>query len=285
MPVNGYPESDKTIEFLRSTPLKFVCAWSQETTMRACPMHDHAVMELVYHPSGHGVTTLGDGTALAYGEGGVVLYSAQIPHDQTPSQAGADVCVHVQVSRRVAALFPKSVYYPPVSDPYVGEEFWSLSRTSPQPDAALGAVLDLRVTALLLRLHVAANTREQALDPQTAYLQKARQFLQDHFATVPNVAAVAEHVGVSEDYLRHLFQQREGTTLNQVLTRVRIERAKDLLRHSRLPLKAVAEQCGFQNERYFCTRFAAVTGLTPGGFRNQPRGPRPPPLPGELNAS
>jgi AraC-like DNA-binding protein len=281
MPRNGSPSSARALQLLRATPPKFVCAWSQEITLRPCPMHDHDVIELVYHPSGRGVTQLANGTSLAYSEGGVVLYSAQVKHDQKASQPGADVCVHVQVSKRVAALFPSATYYPPVSDPYVGEEFWSLSRTPPQPDEALGAVLDLRVTALLLRLHIAENLREQALDPQTAYLQKARQYLQEYFATVPNAAVVAEHVGVSEDYLRHLFREREGTTLNQVLTRIRIERAKELLRHSRLPLKAVAELCGFQNERYFCTRFAAFAGLTPGKVRNQPRGPKPPPLPGE----
>ncbi len=282
MPRNGSHSSSSALQLLRgTTPLKFVCAWSQETTLRPCPMHDHAVIELVYHPTGQGATSLADGTTLSYGAGGVVLYSAHVAHDQTPNQPGADVCVHVQVPAPVAKLFPPAAYYPPVSDPYVGEEFWSLSRTPPQTDASLGAVLDLRVTALLLRLHVAASIRDQAGDLQSVYLQKARQYLREHFATMPDVAAVAVHVGVSEDYLRHLFQKREGSGINQALTRIRIERAKELLRHSRLPLKAVAEQCGFQNERYFCTRFATLAGLTPSEFRNQPRGPRPPPLPGE----
>lgn len=281
MPRNGSSAPDRLQRLLRAQPLRFVCAWSQETTLRPCPMHDHAVIELVYHPTGRGVTGLAGGTSLSYAPEGVVLYSAHVAHDQTPAQPGADVCVHVEASRAVAALLPAAAYYPPVSDPYVGEEFWSLSRTPAQTDASLAGVLDLRATALLLRVLVAAGQHAEAPDSQAAYIQRAKHYLRDHFATIPDMAAVATHVGVSEDYLRHLFKDREGRSLNQTLNRMRLERAKELLRHSRLPLKAIAEQCGFQNDRYFCTRFTTGVGLTPGEFRNQPRGPKPPPLPGE----
>lgn len=281
MPRHAAPSADRALRLLRTSPLKFVCAWSQETTLRRCPMHDHAVIELVYHPTGQGETSLTDGTTLTYGAGGVVLYSAHVAHDQTPSRPGSDVCVHVQVPSAVASLFPPAIYFPPISEAYIGEEFWSLSRTTRQADASLAAVLDLRVTALLLRLYAAAHIREHTGSPQSLYIQKSRQYLRDHFASIPDVMSVAAHVGLSEDYLRHLFQKHEGVGINQFLTRIRIERAKELLRHSRLPLKDIAEQCGFQNERYFCTRFTAITGLTPGRFRNQPRGPKPPPLPGE----
>lgn len=273
---------DPLARLLGERALTFVCAWSQEAA-RPCPRHDHPVMELVYHPSGTGVTSLDDGTTLAYAEGGVVAYAARVAHDQTPSQRGAEVCVQLKVPRAVAAQLPKAEYYAPLSDPYVGEEFWSLSRTATQPDPSLRAVLNLRVTALLLRLHVSAKQRDAAPDPQADYLQRARHYLQSHFATIPHVASVAEHAGVSEDYLRHLFRERAGTSLNQEINRLRVERAKELLRHSRLPLKVIADQCGFQNERYFCTRFAAIAGVTPGAFRHQPRGPRPPPLPGEAD--
>jgi AraC-like DNA-binding protein len=214
-----------------------------------------------------------------------VLCSARVAHDQTPTQPGSDVCVHAEVPKCVAALLPAAVAFSALSDPYVGEEFWSLSRTPPEVGAGLRAVLDLRATALLLRLLVADRQHAYAADVQASYVQRARQFIQENFAASPDVATVAAHVGVSPDYLRHLFQQREGTTLNQMLNRVRIERAKELLRHSRLPLKNIAAQCGFQTDRYFCTRFAAAAGLTPGEFRNQPRGPRPPPLPGENSST
>ena len=281
MPLIGSTSHAELARLLRARPPRFVCAWSQETTLKACLMHDHPVMELVYHPTGSGVTGLADGSALAYDPDTVVLYTSHMAHDQTPSEIGADVCVHLELTPSLEKRLPAAAAFAPSGDPYVGEEFWSLSRTPPGIGPGLQAVLDLRVSALLLRLLVSGKSPGQEADPQAVHVRRARRFLRDHFARSPDVAEVAKHVGVSPDYLRHTFRQRMHTTLNKELTRIRLERAKELLRHSRLPLKDIAAQCGFQNDRYFCTRFAALTGLTPGGFRNQPHGPKPPPLPGE----
>ena len=68
-------------------------------------MHEHEVMELVYHPSGEGISSLEDGTEIFYSDRSVVLYSARVPHDQTPSRPGADVCIHLNVPSKAADLF------------------------------------------------------------------------------------------------------------------------------------------------------------------------------------
>nr|MBA2480337.1 helix-turn-helix transcriptional regulator [Planctomycetota bacterium] len=51
------------------------------------------------------------------------------------------------------------------------------------------------------------------------------------------------------------------------LTEVRIERAKDLLMRSIMPLDDIAAHCGFANTPYFCTVFRAMTGTAPGRYR------------------
>lgn len=285
MPLTGLNPHAELVRIVRAKPPRFVCAWSQETTLKVCPMHDHPVLELVYHPTGSGLTALADGTAIAYEPEAVVLYASHVAHDQTPAEIGADVCVHLELPAALEKRLPAATVFAPSGDPYVGEEFWSLSRTPPDIGPGLQAVLDLRAAALLLRLLVSGKTPDDTTDPQAAHVKRAKQFLQDNFARSPDVAEVAAHVGVSPDYLRHTFRRRMRTTLNQELTRIRLERAKELLRHSRLPLKDIAAQCGFQNDRYFCTRFAQIEGMTPGEFRNQPRSAVPPFNPAGPNES
>ena len=56
-------------------------------------------------------------------------------------------------------------------------------------------------------------------------------------------------------------------SLKAWLGRVRLERARELLTHSPLPIKAIARACGFQNERYFTTCFRRAFGQPPGAFR------------------
>ena len=188
------------------------------------------------------------------------------------------VCIHLNVPSKAADLFPAADCFAHFSDPSIGEEFWSLSRAIPMSGSPTSCILDLRVTALLLRLCAISESEIRISDPQKVFVQNARQFMQEHFGSIHCVAEVARHVGVSEDYLRHLFQRLEGISMTQYLARLRLDRAKDLLRHSRLPLKSIASQCGFQTDRYFCTRFLAYTGLSPLAFRKQPGGPRPPDL-------
>ena len=72
---------------------------------------------------------------------------------------------------------------------------------------------------------------------------------------------------VSHDYLRHCFKDRYRGSLAGWLSEVRIERAKELLVHSRLPLKTVAAMCGFANERYFSSVFRKREACAPGEFR------------------
>jgi AraC-like DNA-binding protein len=241
-------------------------------------MHEHEVMELVYHPSGEGISCLEDGTEIFYSDRNVVLYSARVPHDQTPSRPGADVCIHLNVPSKAADLFPVADCFAHLSDPSIGEEFWSLSRAIPMSGSPTSCILDLRVTALLLRLRAISESEIRISDPKRVFVQSARQFMQEKYSSIDSVADVARHTGVSVDYLRHLFQSLEGISMTQYLAQLRIDRAKDLLRHSRLPLKVIASQCGFQTDRYFCTRFHACTGMSPLAFRKQPGGPRPPDL-------
>lgn len=236
-------------------------------------------MELVYHPSGEGVSRLEDGTEINYSDDSVVLYSAEVLHDQTPSRPGADVCIHLRLPPKAARMFPRADCFQQISDPWIRQEFWSLARDIPQTGSPISCILDLRVTALLLRLCMISKAGAAISNPQEALVQQARQFLQERFASVSCMSEVARHTGVSEDYLRHLFREREGISMMKYLARIRLERAKKLLRHSRLPLKAIASECGFGTDRYFCSRFQSQTGMSPITFRKQPAGPRPPDLP------
>jgi len=69
--------------------------------------------------------------------------------------------------------------------------------------------------------------------------------------------------------LRHLFIEHGGPGLNRLLNQTRIERVKELLVHSRLPIKEIASMSGFKTERYLSTRFKQFTGVGPSAFRRE----------------
>jgi AraC-like DNA-binding protein len=58
-----------------------------------------------------------------------------------------------------------------------------------------------------------------------------------------------------------------GLSPMQMVTQLRMERAKDLLLHSNHTLQAIAEAVGYQTSFAFSDAFLRYTGRRPGRFR------------------
>jgi len=263
--------TQQTIALLRQSPLRFVCGW-RGSTGGYFPMHSHPVVELVYHPRGSGMTAFEDGRKIRFQPHGTVIYPARLRHDQRMSTPGIDVCLHVGAP---GDWLPEPLYIPPDgpgtkrADRFVRTEFLHLAQV--RPDASRRVELDLRITALVARLlqlgPLAAH--ENPSDTPETHVDRARQFISENYARITSAGEVARHVGVSEDYLRHLFIEHGGPGLNRLLNQTRIERVKELLIHSRLPIKEIASLSGFKTERYLSTRFKQLTGVGPSTFRRE----------------
>lgn len=117
------------------------------------------------------------------------------------------------------------------------------------------------LAALAARFHGAAADRRIA---------RIKEYVLAHHAD-PDllVETVAAGVGLSESYLCTLFKQACGVTVKDHLTRVRIEKAKELLRETADKLQAVALQVGFRDANYFSTVFKREVGITPREWRER----------------
>jgi len=68
--------------------------------------------------------------------------------------------------------------------------------------------------------------------------------------------------------LYRAFQSEFGCSPGDYLTRYRIQRARELLRHSALPIGAVAASVGFQDPLYYSRAFRRETGESPSAWRS-----------------
>src|SRR5262249_11945459 len=82
---------------------------------------------------------------------------------------------------------------------------------------------------------------------------------------------VLQHVPVSQRVLERKFRHLLGRTPKAELLRVQVARGKELLGETDLPLKAIADRCGFASERYFSDAFLRLTGIRPSSFPRQCR--------------
>jgi AraC-like DNA-binding protein len=78
-----------------------------------------------------------------------------------------------------------------------------------------------------------------------------------------NVSELAAALQVSRTTLFTVFRDVLGITPIEFLTRKRLERAKDLMRRTRRPLRVIARMSGFGEPKYFLRRFKQCEGMTP----------------------
>lgn len=80
---------------------------------------------------------------------------------------------------------------------------------------------------------------------------------------------LAEKVGVSENYLSQIFHQELGISPWDSLTRLRIQKARELLIGNEDTITQVAMQVGFNDLAYFSRVFRKQIGLSPQEYRSK----------------
>ncbi|MDR0387851.1 MAG: response regulator [Treponema sp.] len=93
---------------------------------------------------------------------------------------------------------------------------------------------------------------------------KAREYIDGHYRD-QNISlhTVAGHVGISPNHLSTVFSQETGENFVEYLTRVRIEKAKQLVMNTAMKSADIAWDIGFSDPHYFSFIFKKYTGLSP----------------------
>lgn len=103
-----------------------------------------------------------------------------------------------------------------------------------------------------------------------AHLHGALEFIAARLDGNVTVADIARHCGLSVGHFVSAFKQSTGLTPHHWLIERRVDEAKRLLKHGKLPLAQIALACGFANQSHFTRVFRLTTGFTPAAWRRRP---------------
>jgi transcriptional regulator GlxA family with amidase domain len=116
--------------------------------------------------------------------------------------------------------------------------------------------------------------------PLHLHLLRARDVIDRRYAEPLDVPGLAREAYASTAHFARSFKRAFGETPHRYLQRRRIERAKDLLRATELPVTAVALDVGFANLSSFSRAFRELTGEAPSDYAHRWRAAPAPPIPG-----
>ncbi len=99
-------------------------------------------------------------------------------------------------------------------------------------------------------------------------LHKIVRYIKENYMNKITLDDIAEHVFMSKYYISRIFNEKMGMSVSAFINKVRIDHSKRLLTESTLSIASIANMTGFDDQSYFTKQFRAVTGVSPGRFRD-----------------
>jgi AraC family transcriptional regulator of adaptative response / methylphosphotriester-DNA alkyltransferase methyltransferase len=108
--------------------------------------------------------------------------------------------------------------------------------------------------------------------PMLDLIEKAKHSMDTYFTDRQRLVAEIKKLGISQNHLIHLFRQQYHMTPVEYITTLRVEKARQMLRHTDTKIVTIALLCGFGSLSNFYGFFKKQIGLTPSEYRKQSRG-------------
>ncbi|MDQ6420122.1 response regulator [Paenibacillus sp. LHD-117] len=111
------------------------------------------------------------------------------------------------------------------------------------------------------------SDRLSSADKEKGVIHEIALFLEQHASEDITLQDVANRFYLSREYISRKFKQEMNENVSDYIAGIRMKRAKELLGNASLKISQVAEQVGFQDEKYFSKVFKKWTDCTPNDYR------------------
>lgn len=132
-----------------------------------------------------------------------------------------------------------------------------------------GESVDLLLRLLLTKLAEGADRNISSSSPHCTALRELRAAVRRNPADKRSIEELAQAVSLSPSHFQYLYKQEFGVSCYEDILTARLDMAKYYLRSTSLPVKRIAELCGYDNDVHFIRQFKKRTGMTAGEYRKQ----------------
>jgi|GEM_PF-1196784 len=113
------------------------------------------------------------------------------------------------------------------------------------------------------------SKRLKEQSPSDRLIKKVKSVIAENLNTI-DINGISRKINISKNYLASGFKKMTGETLNDYITRKRMEKAKQLLKMGEFRIYEIANQVGYKDTAYFSKLFRRKVGCLPNEFKGRP---------------
>lgn len=97
-------------------------------------------------------------------------------------------------------------------------------------------------------------------------IENAKKYIQMNYNKDISLDEIAKHVSMSSYYLSRTFSKFEGMTYKDYLIKLRMEKAKQLMKEGKKSIKEISIEVGYTDQNYFSKSFKKYFNKSPRDF-------------------
>jgi AraC-like DNA-binding protein len=125
------------------------------------------------------------------------------------------------------------------------------------------------------RIPIVPTQRPSTIRLRTSLFQEATEIVDREYASDLSLDDIARRVASSRRQLQRAYAEVGDTTFRDHLTRVRMQKAAEMLATRALTVREVAHRVGYRQPAQFAKAFRRYRGVAPSDFRANGSGPSP----------
>lgn len=98
-------------------------------------------------------------------------------------------------------------------------------------------------------------------------IQQVNQYINQNYCSRISLTDMAGTLHINKSYLSHIYKEKTGKNIFDVISEKRMDLAKDLMRKTDLRLNEIALRVGFDDPAYFSRFFRKYTGMSPKDYK------------------
>ena len=130
----------------------------------------------------------------------------------------------------------------------------------------------LSLGRLVARLALNAARPEGSGASVSARVERTLTLMEQNLNGQIRVADLAEHANMSSSYFSAIFKRKTGFSVLDYFVRLKMQRAGYLLDSTKVSIKVIAAELGFDDPLYFSRQFRRVHNCSPTEYRSIPKG-------------